>query len=383
MNSSPNMMELVLTLNRAMVKVKSIRNRLDTLVTVEDAINSIKKASKILVITGAGISTSIGIPDFRSSKGFYSQIQHLGLTDPQEVFDLENFHMDPSLFYSIAHMIIPPERVFSPLHAFVRVLQDKGKLLRNYTQNIDNLESYAGILPEKLIQCHGSFATASCITCGYQISGEEIFPDIRKKQIPNCPKCAKTKHKLMKNEDNYIPESFGVFKPDITFFGEPLPKLFHDLIMKDLNQCDLLISIGTSLKVAPVADIVDKIPQDVPQLLINKDPINHCNFDVSLLGYCDDVASFIANKLGDDWEIPHNDYNTIRGVNGTNLVVELVDRDFREYEVTNVATTTSQPVKENLQLSQELDTENDHHEDSDKNNDSAFRNCDVNGTTEA
>lgn len=59
-----------------------------------------------------------------------------------------------------------------------------------------------------------------------------------------------------------------------------------------------MICAGTSLKVAPVSDIVDKVPEKIPQILINKDLITHCNFDVSLLGYCDEVVSYVADKLG-------------------------------------------------------------------------------------
>lgn len=333
-----NIMSLISFLNQAMTKVMRVRDRLDEVKTIDDALDAINKAKKVLVITGAGISTSLGIPDFRSSKGFYSQIQDLGLNDPQEVFDLLNFHMDPSLFYSIAHLILPPENVYSPLHAFIKLLQDKGKLLRNYTQNIDNLESYAGIKQENLVQCHGSFATATCVTCRKQIPGEQIFPQIRAQEIAYCPDCSKTKDKILrKDDDAYLPESFGVYKPDITFFGELLPKLFHDTIAQDLRECDLLISVGTSLKVAPVADIVDKVPPHVPQILINKDPIDHCNFDVSLMGFCDDVASYICNLMGPEWDIPHPKYDEIRGPGGRNLVFDGQDLEFREYYIINKA----------------------------------------------
>ncbi|KAG5421176.1 SIR2 [Candida metapsilosis] len=335
-----DLQECVQILNRAMEKVRSKRDRLDDVSTYHDVIRLIRESKKILIITGAGISTSLGIPDFRSSKGFYSMVQHLGLSDPQEVFDLEIFHADPSLFYSIAHMILPPGHSFTPLHSFIQLLQSKDKLLRNYTQNIDNIESYAGIKPEKLIQCHGSFARATCISCGYNVPGESIFPDIRKRELPMCPRCDKTRKRLLQKEDTYIAESFGVFKPDITFFGEGLPQRFHDQIGDDIANCDLLISVGTSLKVAPVADIVDKLPHHVPQILINKDPIDHCNFDVSLLGYCDEVISFLANKLGEDWKLPHEDYDDIRGKNGENLQIELIDAELREYAVTTKTEST-------------------------------------------
>ncbi|KAI5968737.1 SIR2 [Candida margitis] len=350
---SIDLSESVQILNRAMEKVRSKRDRLDDVSTYQDAIDLIRESKRIIVITGAGISTSLGIPDFRSSKGFYSMVKHLGLSDPQEVFDLDIFMTDPTLFYSIAHMILPPGHTFSPLHSFIQVLQSKNKLLRNYTQNIDNIESYAGIRPENLIQCHGSFAGATCVTCGINIPGEEIFPDIRKQELPRCKNCEQQRKRLLKrDEDCYISESYGVYKPDITFFGEALPRRFHDNIGEDISNCDLLISIGTSLKVAPVADIVDKVPHYVPQILINKDPIGHCNFDVSLLGYCDEVISFIANQLGEDWKLPHKDYDNIRGRNGGNLEIELIDANLREYKVTSKASKEGAAhevsVKENV-----------------------------------
>lgn len=319
---------LIKDLQKAMNKVLSTRIRLANFHTIDDFVAKLKTAKKIIVLTGAGISTSLGIPDFRSSEGFYSKLGDLGLSDPQDVFSLEVFTEDPSVFYNIAHMVLPPENMFSPLHSFIRMVQDKNKLLRNYTQNIDNLESYAGVQPEKMVQCHGSFATASCITCHWKIPGERIFPNIRNLQLPICPYCYNKRVDYFKtkpdgdSQDNdssyfdshgrHIPKSFGVLKPDITFFGEALPSKFHRLIREDVLQCDLLICIGTSLKVAPVSEIVNMIPAHVPQVLINKDPVKHAEFDLSLLGLCDDVATLVAQKCG--WAIPHDKWDTLKNM---------------------------------------------------------------------
>lgn len=335
-----NLLQLIKLLHLAMKRVRQLRARLDDFYSIEHVLDKLRTAKKILVITGAGISTSLGIPDFRSSKGFYSRISNLGLSDPQEVFDLEIFHTDPGIFYSIAHMILPPDNVYAPLHKFIKLLQDKNKLLRNYTQNIDNLEANAGIDYDKMIQCHGSFAFATCVTCGYQVKGEEIYPTMRNKEIAYCPKCAGQRKKLMSKDDTYVAESYGVIKPNITFFGEALPSLFHDNINHDLRETDLIISIGTSLKVAPVAEIVDKVPAEVPQILINKDPIHHCNFDVSLLGYCDDVVSYLCSRLGSEWDIDHSDYKELLG-DGHNLQADAT----KEKGVYNIR---------NLQREQEL-----------------------------
>lgn len=320
-----SVVRLIKDLQKAINKVLSTRVRLTSFYTVDHFTERLKTAKNILVLTGAGVSTSLGIPDFRSSQGFYSRVKHLGLDDPQDVFNLDIFMQDPSIFYNIAHMVLPPDNIYSPLHSFIKMLQDKGKLLRNYTQNIDNLESYAGVDADKLVQCHGSFATASCTTCHWQMPGSHIFENIRKMELPLCPYCYQKRREYFptvtdanrgvdRRPSPYInatvPKSYGVLKPDITFFGEALPSKFHKTIRKDITKCDLLICIGTSLKVAPVSEIVNMIPAHVPQILINRDPVNHAEFDLNLLGYCDDVAALVAQKC--DWDIPHKKWAELK-----------------------------------------------------------------------
>lgn len=143
-----------------------------------------------MVITGAGISTSLGIPDFRSKNtGFYSRLLDMGYDDPEQVFDIHEFDRDPSVFYTLAGDILPDITKWSPTHQFIRLLQDKGKLLRNYTQNIDNVEANAGVSTDKLIQCHGSWATATCRKCAYKVPGTDLFESVKRKQIFYCPSC--------------------------------------------------------------------------------------------------------------------------------------------------------------------------------------------------
>lgn len=118
-------------------------------------------------------------------------MEHLGLSDPQEVFDIHVFREDPRIFFSVAKDILPTEKKYSPTHGFIRLLQDKGKLLTNYTQNIDNIEANAGVLSEKIVQCHGSFATATCFKCGHKVAGDDIIEEIKKGVIPECDECQK------------------------------------------------------------------------------------------------------------------------------------------------------------------------------------------------
>ncbi|VEU22942.1 DEKNAAC104091 [Brettanomyces naardenensis] len=332
----------IVYLREAINRVLRSRTRLPNFHTLDDVCEALKKAKNILILTGAGISTSLGIPDFRSSTGFYSKMRNLGLDDPQDVFSIDVFREDPSILYNIAHMILPPDKAYTPLHSFIKLLQDRGKLLRNYTQNIDNLEANAGVLPEKLVQCHGSFATASCITCKYKVPGEVLFPNLRSKKIAYCPFCAAERKALLQKYDKMEDEgiysrrfeqinSFGVMKPDITFFGEDLPERYHNFIKEDIKKCDLLLCIGTSLKVAPVSEIVNRVPNDVPQILINRDPIDHCEFDVELLGYCDQAITWLCGKkLG--WKINHKDFDKVLN---SGLEMKVLDEAFGSYQITD------------------------------------------------
>ncbi|KFY91995.1 hypothetical protein V498_05196, partial [Pseudogymnoascus sp. VKM F-4517 (FW-2822)] len=323
-------------LSMALSRELSKRSKLPSYNTIEDVVKLLDKCNNIIVLTGAGISTSLGIPDFRSKDvGLYAKLAHLGLSDPQEVFDITLFKEDPSIFYSVARDILPTTSRFTPTHAFIKLLQDKNKLLTNYSQNIDNIEGVAGVKPEKLIQCHGSFATASCTKCAHQVAGEAIFPDIRAGLIPRCKRCvqylraaaapAAMKRKRSANgsepkkrkkaeyedssseeggDDEYdLPEA-GVMKPDITFFGEALPDTFHDRLTKhDKDVVDLVIVIGTSLKVAPVSEVVPFLPAHIPQIYISREPVKHVNFDVDMLGDCDVVVAELCRRAG--WELEH------------------------------------------------------------------------------
>lgn len=135
----------------------------------------------------------------------------------------------------------------------------------------------------QVLQCHGSFATASCIECRATVPGKAIEDDILRQRIPYCKLCAAQQAKLAaakkpkrphkkkswnggeSSEDEFQAPK-GVMKPDITFFGEKLDDKFDRSLEADREKVDLLIVIGTSLKVAPVADMILHIPHSVPQV---------------------------------------------------------------------------------------------------------------------
>ncbi|ORX67376.1 SIR2-domain-containing protein [Linderina pennispora] len=307
----------------------SLIQTLPSVNSLEDIIKLLKQSRRIMVLTGAGVSVSCGIPDFRSPTGIYTRLNdEYGLDDPQQMFDIEYFRMMPQLFYSFAKELFPSNFTPAPSHAFVKMLEDKEKLLRNYTQNIDTLEHVEGI--KNVLNCHGSFATATCIKCGYKCDGKDLEGDIMVQRIAYCPKCndqpsQSTKPKGVmpegttisnqdfgngydddedddEDDDDYGMQR-GVMKPDITFFGEKLPDAFDEALLADREKVDLLLVMGSSLKVAPVSDIMGHLPHTVPQIVINKTPILHFNFDVQLLGDADDIVAYLAHACG--WELRH------------------------------------------------------------------------------
>ncbi|KAI5738051.1 hypothetical protein M8J77_002422 [Diaphorina citri] len=285
------------------------RQRLRHIGTFNDVIHLLKTCSKIIVLTGAGVSVSCGIPDFRSRDGIYSRlaVDFPNLPDPQAMFDINYFKQDPRPFFKFAREIYPGQFKPSPCHRFIKMLERHGKLLRNYSQNIDTLEQVAGI--ENVIECHGSFATASCTRCGHRVSAEAIKADVFQQRIPLCPSPAclssptSSDISVPAGESSSLPPtpSRGVMKPDIVFFGEGLPDSFHSAMTLDKNRCDLLIVIGSSLKVRPVALIPNSLPPSVPQILINRERLSHLNFDVELLGDGDVIIDTLCRALGESW----------------------------------------------------------------------------------
>eukprot|EP00756_Hemistasia_phaeocysticola_P005480 Hpha_TRINITY_DN13344_c0_g1::TRINITY_DN13344_c0_g1_i1::g.95407::m.95407/K11412/SIRT2, SIR2L2; NAD-dependent deacetylase sirtuin 2 len=294
------------------------------------------RCSKVVVAVGAGMSCSAGIPDFRTpGTGLYDNLQEYNLPTPQSVFDLGFFQENPEPFCRLARELFPGGYAPTPGHAFVRLLHEKGKLLRCFTQNIDNLERLAGIPPESLVEAHGSFSSAGCLACGKDHDPLEIKATIDKKEIPRCgatvdipppqaplsedemepilkeyagaeeqrdaapktldiPKMMEAASRFGKAKDaleaaEKLKREYptkraeweaaekqytcdGLVKPRIVFFGESLPKRFHFLSTEDCAEADLMIVVGTSLGVMPFAGIISKTGPLCPRLLVNRDP---------------------------------------------------------------------------------------------------------------
>lgn len=218
-----------------------------------------KKLKNIIVCTGAGISTSAGIPDFRTpGTGLYSNLKKYNLPFPEAVFDISYFRNKPEAFYTLATELLPGHYPPTIGHHFIKLLQDEGILLRCYSQNIDGLDRLAGIDEEKLVEAHGSFNSSRCIQCKKEISNSKVIPALRSGTVLKCSR------EKCKDKKAFI-------KPDIVFFGEGLPDRFHQLIETDFEKCDLCIVIGTSLAVYPFASLPSMVKRDCPRLLINRE----------------------------------------------------------------------------------------------------------------
>ncbi|GMF17994.1 unnamed protein product [Phytophthora fragariaefolia] len=282
-----------------------------TLDSIADFVKVLKKAKKIVVIAGAGISVSCGIPDFRSTDGIYAMARKMDvvLPEPECLFQIDYFREDPAPFFEVVRSAFSNSPKPSPTHWFLKLLQDKKKLLRVYTQNIDGLEEAAGVT--RSIPCHGSFAYSSCMRCRKRVPTNTLMPVIQAGIIPSCSE----------------PNCRGVLKPEITFFGEILDDKVSTTITKDRLKADLLLVMGTSLKVAPVMEIPGYLPAHIPQVVINKTALkkkklkskkisaggkmsrvssksDECSasdeeeFDMSLLGDCDDIIRYICAQAG-------------------------------------------------------------------------------------
>lgn len=171
-------------------------------VNIDGVIRHWKKGGfkKVVCMAGAGISTSAGIPDFRSpSTGLYHNLMKFNLPYPEAIFDLDYFKVNPQPFFKLAKELYPGTFKPTPSHYFVKMLDQKGLLLRHYTQNIDTLERIAKIEGEKIVEAHGTFYTNHCLKCNKSYSMEWVKEEIFKDNVPTCTFCN------------------AVVKPDIVF----------------------------------------------------------------------------------------------------------------------------------------------------------------------
>ncbi len=240
----------------------------------------IKTARAMAVLTGAGVSTAAGIPDFRGPKGLYVTRRY----DPEKVFDISWFDREPRYFYEFSRDFVGVMKKTKPTftHRFLAWLEQQGHLKGVITQNIDALHSEAG--SRQVIELHGSYRFAHCRTCGSRYEGLTYeWWDAGMKKSPEppialCSHCA------------------GVLKPDIVFFGEPVHAIAE--AQRLVAECDLLLVLGSSLQVTPASLLPHCTTRTT--FVVNKGPVTlspapHRHFvEADLDFFCREVAEFLG-----------------------------------------------------------------------------------------
>ncbi|NIM95722.1 MAG: NAD-dependent protein deacylase [Anaerolineales bacterium] len=218
---------------------------------VKQAADLISSSTKAVALTGAGISTPSGIPDFRSSgSGLWEKY------NPFEVASITAFRYDPEKFFNWSRPLLNTILEAEPNDAHIALaqLEQAGYLAGIVTQNIDNLHHKAG--SENVLEVHGHLREATCISCFHKVHTEGILQNyVSSTEIPTCENCG------------------SILKPDIILFGEQLPM---DVVLKAknlMNTSDLIMVIGSSLEVTPVAVFpVAPLNAGGKLIIINQEP---------------------------------------------------------------------------------------------------------------
>lgn len=218
---------------------------------IQFAAELLRKARHAVVLTGAGISTPSGIPDFRSEgTGLWSH------DEPLEVASLSTFRTHPERFYAwfqpLAGQIFDARP--NEAHMALARLEQQGRLKSIATQNIDMLHQKAG--SSQVIEMHGTLATLSCTRCFQKVNSlPYLRPFVEEGKMPLCPRCG------------------AVLKPDVILFGEQLPQKAWFDAQRASRACDLMIVAGSSLEVMPVAGLpMQAMDRGAHLLIVNNSP---------------------------------------------------------------------------------------------------------------
>ena len=238
------------------------------------AIRILEEAERVVALTGAGLSTPSGIPDFRSAEtGLWSYV------NPMEIASIWGFRDKPQRFYDwirpLAQTIV--EARPNPAHQALMQLVRMGKLSAVITQNIDALHHKVG--SRNVIELHGHLRTISCLICRHQDEAEpHLRGFLRTGVLPVCPACG------------------VIMKPDVVLFGEPLPELEILRAQEETLRCDVMLVAGSSLEVMPAADLPALAARRGAKLIminLTKTPHDHLA-DVVLHG---DVANVLPRLV--------------------------------------------------------------------------------------
>jgi NAD-dependent deacetylase len=216
--------------------------------TVEHSVSAlaalVRERQPCVVLTGAGISTESGIPDFRSPTGIWAEY------DPIEYATIGAFRRDPVKvweFYALRFEALVRAEPNAG-HLALAQLERRRLVEAVVTQNIDGLHQRAG--SRHVVEVHGSIRTASCLTCGERVPLEDVVAALEDAPAPLCPRCG------------------DVVKPDVVMFGELLPEAAIDAAVELAQRAGLLLVVGSTLEVYPVAGLPEETVSAGGQLAI-------------------------------------------------------------------------------------------------------------------
>jgi NAD-dependent deacetylase len=191
----------------------------------------VREQQPCVVLTGAGVSTESGIPDFRSATGIWAEV------DPFEVASLRAFRSDPARVWGFYRERIALLRDAEPnaAHHAIAELERRGLVEAVITQNIDTLHSRAG--SEDVVEVHGSIRSAQCLRCLWTEPADTVLAQLETSPVPMCPHCGET------------------LKPGVVLFGDVLPPVAIERALQLARGARLMLVVGSSLEVWPVAGL--------------------------------------------------------------------------------------------------------------------------------
>jgi NAD-dependent deacetylase len=245
-------------------------------VTADALAELIRRRQPCVVLTGAGVSTESGIPDFRSPSGLWAKF------DPLEYGSIEAFRRDPLKvwsFYKPRVRMLTEAEPNSAHHALAE-LERLGLVGAVVTQNIDLLHERAG--SREVVEVHGSIRTSTCPGCGARYGLERVLELLADADAPACPACG------------------ALLKPDVVFFGELLPTEAIDRAFALAREAGLLLVVGSALEVHPVAGLPQETLGAGGELaIVNRGPTPY-DADASLRigGSAGEVLPAVVAALG-------------------------------------------------------------------------------------
>ena len=240
---------------------------------IQRAAQDILHSKKTIAFTGAGISVESGIPDFRSAGGLWEKF------DPEEYANIHAFHSNPEKVWLMLKDMFSliMEAKPNPAHIGLAELERMGYLSSVITQNVDGLHQAAG--NRHVIEFHGTHRTLSCLKCSTTIDGTSLkMEDLP----PHCSRCS------------------TLLKPDVVFFGEPIPWGAQVMSLKESKSCSAVLVVGTSAVVYPAASIpVTAKERGAIVIEINMEPTPLTNgiSDYLILGSAGEIIPAIVEEI--------------------------------------------------------------------------------------